>query len=133
VLTGRVLGEQAPREASCCCGPAPTEELAAGRAACHGCRASSRGKHSTREKWGVFLVGVSSAMARAGNGAGMGRKSYCSCGKGHRKDAGVELLAMGQAQPWGTQEPMDPDRACELGAMEGAGGATACLQGVGAP
>ena len=98
-----------------------------------GAELAAGGKHSTREKWGVFLVGVSSATARAGNGAGMGRKSYCSCGKGHRKDAGVELLAMGQAQPWGTQEPMDPDRACELGAMEGAGGATACLQGVGAP
>jgi hypothetical protein len=38
---------------------------------------------------------------------------------------------MGRAQPWGTQEPMDPGRAYELGAMEGVGGAAACLQGVG--
>jgi hypothetical protein len=39
----RALGEQALREAFCCCGPAPTEELTAGRAASHGCRAGSMG------------------------------------------------------------------------------------------
>jgi hypothetical protein len=31
LLMGRALGKQTPWEAPCCCGPAPTEELAAGR------------------------------------------------------------------------------------------------------
>ncbi|AQK49627.1 hypothetical protein ZEAMMB73_Zm00001d049116 [Zea mays] len=36
----------------------------------------------------------------------MGRKSYCSCGKGHRKEADIELLAMGAAAPsWGRRAP----------------------------
>lgn len=39
-----------PREASCCCGPAPTEELTARRAARHGCRAGSMGDIWPREQ-----------------------------------------------------------------------------------